>query len=127
MLFSLLIFMVMVGVILQMILTISTTKIKSHSINPMEWELFITNLRTECKTSVSTVAGNSQVHLSINGKQVLIEKYKSMLRRRVNGSGHEILLHGVKAFEVVQQETGIYLEITDQSDRVHTAYIYAFL
>nr|WP_226035303.1 ComGF family competence protein [Aquibacillus saliphilus] len=47
-----------------------------------------------------------------NGETVTIDKYQSLVRRRVGNLGHEILLRNVSEFLIIPLTTGIKIAIT---------------
>ncbi|MRH43136.1 hypothetical protein GH741_10640 [Aquibacillus halophilus] len=69
------------------------------------------NVEFHSAVSYSTV--NSIVNIQKgNGEIVTIEKYQSLVRRRVAGQGHEVLVRDIKEFLIKPISNGIKIEVT---------------
>lgn len=119
-LFALFVFIMMSSLILQMFLIISPAQSKAKSLNMMEWELFLLNIKREVKMSSSSQVNHNQLRLMINDQVILIEQYQHLLRRRVDDKGHEVMLQGVKSFRVHQEDSFIVVTVKDESNRVYS-------
>ncbi|SDB99379.1 competence protein ComGF [Pelagirhabdus alkalitolerans] len=59
---------------------------------------------------------NDQMQLNNTlNETITIEQYQTVIRRRVNQSGHEILLRDVLSFELVENEHFIHIKVMTQS------------
>lgn len=119
-LFALFAFIMMSSLILQMFLIISPAQSKAKSLNMMEWELFLLNIKREVKMSSSSQVNHNQLRLMLNNQVILIEQYQHLLRRRVDDKGHEVMLQGVKSFRVQQEDSFIIVTVKDESNRAYS-------
>ncbi|MBM7650463.1 competence protein ComGF [Bacillus ectoiniformans] len=62
-----------------------------------EWELFVVQLRRELGFSTDWSATEGKLTFSHETENVMIEKYQQHLRRRVNGTGHELILLNIQS------------------------------
>ncbi|WP_375379035.1 competence type IV pilus minor pilin ComGF [Listeria swaminathanii] len=86
-----------------------------------EWQLFLIQTRLELeKASNIQVDGNT---LSFNnGKdQITYSKYRDLIRRQVNGKGHEPLLTQVKDYQLTKKERQLDLQVQDANERIYTS------
>ncbi|WP_375379028.1 competence type IV pilus minor pilin ComGF [Listeria cossartiae] len=86
-----------------------------------EWQLFLIQTRLELeKASNIQVNGNT---LSFhNGKDLITySKYNDLVRRQVNGRGHEPLLTKVKDYQLTKKEHQLHLKIQDVQTKTQTA------
>lgn len=78
-------------------------------IQDMEWGLFVNQLKKEIQASDYVNIVNGELTI-INGEEtVTFQKYQNVLRRRVNGKGHEVVLQNVK--EIYFQNLGKFFQI----------------
>lgn len=71
----------------------------------MEWNIFIRQLEREIQKSRNMEVPKSNVLLlDKEGEEVTYEIYSNMVRRRVNGSGHEMVLQNIKSFHLKKEE-----------------------
>lgn len=77
-----------------------------------EAQLFYVFLAREIRgaTSLST-NGKNLILMKNNGEMILYEKYNGLIRRRVNGTGHEVMLQGIKTVEVTIAEQRVVVEV----------------
>ena len=121
MLFSLTITLIVAHLFLQSMLVIQPMRENNEEINPLEWELFLHSLKREVKKAENSTVSNDSLYLYFEGSQYSVEKYKNLLRQRVNGAGHVVLLHNVKSYEVEKEEHFIHLTVYDLSNKMHSA------
>lgn len=72
------------------------------------------------------VAGSSLV-LTEDAGIVVFEKYENSLRRRVNYSGHEILLQNVSEASFTIVKNKVQITVKDENGKVYWGEIYPFL
>ena len=76
-----------------------------------EWEVFLIQLEYELKEdSFIKVANNTLYLKSTTGKEVLIQPYQTMIRKRKNG-GHQPMLTEVASFTASKENQQIQLEV----------------
>lgn len=78
----------------------------------MEWEVFLNQAKMEIRSSETLWIEKGKVYLLNDGRTIQYEQYGTMIRRRVNGEGHEPLLLNVK--DVAFIVDGKWLEIRAQ-------------
>ncbi|MGM9926236.1 MAG: competence type IV pilus minor pilin ComGF [Bacillus sp. (in: firmicutes)] len=113
MLFSLVAFIIMAALILQTLLVIEPAKQHAKSLNQMEWEMFLNNIKREVRKGSQTTVSKTKIYISENQELAIIEQYGNVLRRRVDFSGHQVLLHNVKSFAVSKSNQLIVIKIID--------------
>jgi competence protein ComGF len=116
MLVSLVIFTILATLVLQLFLVINTQLNKESSIQPLEWEIFINQLKREVRKSNVQEVDNGKILLQVDSNVVTIEKYQNMLRRRVNGTGHQILLQNITSFQPKMEGNKIVITVSDEED-----------
>lgn len=94
----------------------------------MTWTLFVQQTKKELFTAQQIELSDEKIEFVIErGKQletVSYEKYNNLLRRRVNQSGHEVLLFHVKAFKSRVVPGGIELEIQHENGDIFEIVVY---
>ncbi|WP_418936222.1 competence type IV pilus minor pilin ComGF [Natronobacillus azotifigens] len=65
--------------------------------------------------SIDRINTNSIQLRNNGGDKITISKYNDLIRRQVNGTGHEILLRNVNHFTVVSLSNGLHLTIQSQN------------
>ena len=93
---------------------------KVQSLNEMEWELFLLNIKREMKMSSSVHITNHTLQYVVNEQVISIEPYQNLLRRKVNNQGHEVMLHKVGDFRVHQEGIFIVMKVRDQSGQLYS-------
>ena len=95
----------------------------SHSqhpkdLKPFEWELFVIQLHREIKESSDVTVGETNIHfLNKHGQNISVNKYKNVIRRQVEGLGHEIMLIKVKNVSIQQKESGFELSVVSEAGK----------
>ena len=127
-LISLSIFLAISSLILQMLTNVHTSLRSDVGINPKEWEIFLNQLKRQVYLSTEQKVSGSKLYLTVkNSDVVLIEQYGEKLRRRVNGTGHDVLLQNVSRFSVKQTGKIIVIEVTDKNGQVYTRSITPYI
>ncbi len=121
MLFALSITLIVAHLFLQSMLVLQPMRENNQELNPLEWELFLHNLKREVKKAENSTVVNGNLFLQFEGSQYSVEKYKNLLRQRVNGVGHVVLLHNVKNYNVEKEEHFINLTVYDLSNKQYSA------
>lgn len=76
-----------------------------------EWNLFIIQIRNEINKADSMKATGEGLLLRAGDSTVSYEKYKNLLRRRVDGAGHEALLLNVASSSFTLEHGGILASV----------------
>jgi competence protein ComGF len=78
----------------------------------MEWNIFIRQLDLEFQyTKDFAVPKNNVLLLDKKGEEITYETYNNMVRRRVNGTGHEMALQNVKSFHLKKEENLLIISV----------------
>lgn len=96
-------------------------------IQEMEWGLFVNQLKKEIQSSdyVDVVKGELAV---INGEDVVtFQKYEALLRRRVNGKGHEVVLQNIRSVNFQRLGRAIHIQVVTHFDQKNEVVIYPFV
>ncbi len=101
-----------------------------RKIKEEEFQLFVLQLQSEFRRSEQYHVNDSQTMLylyrSREGSDVDLieyEKYAHIVRRRVNGSGHELFLNQVHDFYVEESEIGILIKVESLNGIKYEAYL----
>jgi competence protein ComGF len=83
---------------------------------PLEVHLFFEQLSLELRQAKSiSLAQNSLILSKDNGDTVIIERYGGFIRRRVNYSGHEVMLTNVKDISFTLKTNGVTIEVVGRN------------
>lgn len=108
--------------------TIHTFVKEEKGIHPLELEVFNQQAKMEIRTAKSvTTTGKVLTIRNRNNQSITYEKYQGNIRRRVNGTGHEIMLQNVKDVVFVQARNGAILFITGDEGDFYEIPIHAIL
>ncbi|WP_139892537.1 competence type IV pilus minor pilin ComGF [Bacillus sp. D386] len=79
----------------------------------MEWNIFIRQLEREFqKTKDFGVPKSNVLLLDKSGEEITYEVYNNMVRRRVDGAGHEMVLQDIKSFHVKKEGESLIISVT---------------
>lgn len=99
---------------------------KTDGINKLEWEVFIQQAKLEINQSTQVSNLNSTLKFSKNnGETVTYELYGTSIRRRVNGTGHEILLQNVSGVRYEMLINGVAIETIDKHNNVFKSQLFS--
>ena len=62
----------------------------------------------------------------VNGSIATIESYKNIVRRQVEGKGHEIMLKNIADFHVKQEGAYITIQVKDYEGRQYMRKFYPY-
>lgn len=123
-LFSLVTFLAVTALVLQLVTSIYTAGKKDSGIQPKEWEIFIGQLKRQVNLADGMEAGGGKIHLLIRGQLIEVQKYQDKVRRLVDGSGHDVMLQHTAAFTVKKEGGGLLVSVTDLEGKIYAAQIY---
>ena len=98
MLLSLVIFMMLSILVTQMFITVRENFGKKNQLHPKEWEIFTIQLKNEIRNSNEQSVIDNKLYLMTSGSIVTIEQYKNIVRRQVEGMGHELCFKILRIF-----------------------------
>ncbi|WP_449621330.1 competence type IV pilus minor pilin ComGF [Robertmurraya sp. Marseille-Q9965] len=105
--------------------------LSSHSmearIQNMEWELFVNQLKKEIQAGQSVEVVNGQLKI-VNGEDTsTFQKYQDILRKIVNGTGHEVVLQNVKSVSFSKSEQSVLIVVETSFNQTKKATIFSFI
>ncbi|WP_051968184.1 MULTISPECIES: competence type IV pilus minor pilin ComGF [Neobacillus] len=121
--FSIIIFFIQP--VLQMILD---HRDSNASLQNMEWQVFCAQLKKEIRfaSHVEVVSGKLFLK-NDNDETVIYEKYGSNLRRRVNFTGHEIVLQNVDQYIFSLQRNAVKVTVKHLNGKVQSFIGYSLI
>jgi competence protein ComGF len=99
----------------------------NRRLQEMEWEVFVSQVKKEIRMSDRLQISGSKLFLEKDGRLILYEKYGDNLRRRVDFSGHEVLLQQVDSIDFKKLHNGVQMTVTDKGGREKTTAIRSFI
>ncbi len=93
---------------------------KGDGIHPLELEVFIQQASKEVRNAKRvSVDGKVMIIINQSNQRVTYEFYQKNIRRRVNGTGHELLLHGVVGISFEEVRNGVIFTVTGRDEMIH--------
>jgi len=119
MLIALSLFMIIAASMVPLLKIMHENAETSRRISDMEWEVFCSQSKKEIRMSTKVNVLNNKLVLENSFGTVIYEMYGDKLRRRVNFSGHEVILQNVNgvAFEKLKSTLTISAEDLDGNVR----------
>ncbi|WP_181884650.1 competence type IV pilus minor pilin ComGF [Neobacillus piezotolerans] len=105
----------------------SNRELASNRLQEMEWDVFLNQAKKELRVcgSVDVLSGKLVMK---NGKDTIIyEKYGSMLRRRVNLTGHEVLFQNIASVTFIRNGQAITISMKDIKGKEYKGSIHSFV
>lgn len=100
--------------------SLSSLTEKGGGIHPLELEVFIQQATREVRNAKRvSVEGNVMVIINQADQRVTYEFFHKNVRRRVDGTGHELLLHGVESISFEEVRNGAIVNVKGKDDIVH--------
>lgn len=117
-LFSLIVYMIIVSSLFTMFYILNIQTRHSNDLKAYEWENFIVQMQRELNVADELIVnGNSIQYKNVLGEIVSIHQYKNLIRRQVDGKGHEIFLLKVKRIQFQKAMTGIDIHIVTEAGK----------
>ena len=87
--------------------------IKNEMVPPYyyEWTLFTQSLKRELWSGKDIVVEPNKISFTLNDERISYEKYQQSIRRRVNDTGHEVVLQSVHFFSFSSLQQGMRVEL----------------
>lgn len=82
-------------------------------IQEMEWEVFSSQVKKEIRMSEKIEPQTNRLLLTKDSELILYEQYGTKLRRRVNGTGNEVLLQNVNNVQFESIKNGVRINVKD--------------
>src|SRR4051794_9692866 len=93
----------------------------------MEWEVFRSQITKEISTVSHAEVMSGRLILTKGSETILYEKYGSNLRRRVNSTGHEIILQNVSQYSFSIVNNGVKITVVDLWGKEYSVMAFSFL
>ncbi|MBN8250391.1 prepilin-type N-terminal cleavage/methylation domain-containing protein [Priestia flexa] len=128
MLLSLTIFFVIVSFI-PPVLSLANQKYAPDDLaTEMEWEIFIQQLTKEYRRAHHVSVNERILSLRIDGEPlVTYEPFNDKVRRRVDQSGHEVVLQFVKLIEYKYESNLLHIKVVYKHGEIHETTIKTFM
>lgn len=104
-----------------------SSMILTKDIQKLEWEHFICQLKKEVQASPQVEVVNGSLLLFDGENYVTIHQYHNLLRRQLNGKGHEVLLQNVSNSFFTMEDGFLTLSVTDTYGEQYFAKIFPFI
>ncbi|EAE6206803.1 competence protein ComGF [Listeria innocua] len=86
-----------------------------------EWQLFLVQTRLELEKATNIQVHPEKLSFKVNDNLITYSKYNNILRRQVNGKGHEPLLHKVTNWQITNEENQLILKVTFSNNKFYTS------
>ncbi|EAH4436234.1 TPA: competence type IV pilus minor pilin ComGF [Listeria innocua] len=86
-----------------------------------EWQLFLIQTRLELEKATDIQVNPEKLSFKVNDNLITYSKYNNILRRQVNGKGHEPLLHKVTNWQITNEENHLILKVTFSNNKFYTS------
>ncbi|WP_442594882.1 competence type IV pilus minor pilin ComGF [Neobacillus sp. D3-1R] len=93
----------------------------------MEWEIFSSQVKKEIRMSEKIDAMSNRLLLTKDSDLISYEQYGTKLRRRVNGTGNEVLLQNVNQVQFEKMKNGVLIKVEDIWNKSYSFSVQAFI
>ena len=93
----------------------------------MEWEVFRSQVTKEIATVSRAEVLSGRLILTKGSETIQYEKYDSNLRRRVNSTGHEIILQNVSQYSFSIVNNAVKITVVDLWGNEYSVIAFSFL
>ncbi|MDQ0231963.1 competence protein ComGF [Metabacillus malikii] len=126
MLFSFFVYSIIISSLTLIFHFVLTQSHYSNDLKPFEWELFLIQLHRETKDALDVeVNADELIFYNKEGERVSVHQYGQLVRRQVNGKGHEIYLLNVKKLSFMKVKNGVDVSVvSENNDKYHHTLFY---
>ncbi|MFC3882898.1 competence type IV pilus minor pilin ComGF [Bacillus songklensis] len=97
------------------------------SLSKLEWDIFLQQLTLELREGYDVECNDQKLTFTNYRQQkVTYERYGQMIRRRVVGTGHEVLLQNISSVQFIKVSHGIIVQVRDLENRLYAERISLF-
>lgn len=93
----------------------------------MEWTVFCNQLKKEVRNSTNAEIISGRLILTREIGSVQYEKYQTALRRRVNSTGHEIVLQNIEVSSFSILKNAVKITVRDLSGKEYSVTAYSIV
>ncbi len=90
----------------------------------MQWDIFCNQIKKEIRLSTRVEAAEGRLILTKGTETIQYERYQNSLRRRVNASGHEILLQNVAEHAFSIKHNTVIVAVRDIWGKEYSVTVY---
>jgi competence protein ComGF len=127
MLFSFLVFTIIIFFISPLLGVMVQHNAPSIRLQEMEWDVFSSQIKKEIRMSTKGQVVSNRLILTEDGGSISFEKYENILRRRVNNTGHEVLLQNVAEVNFTLLPNMVRVDVKDLNHREYLLNVPTFL
>lgn len=92
----------------------------SVSLSTLEWDLFVQQLTSELRAGHQVECSDQKLTFVNDYDQMIsYEKYGNMIRRRVDGAGHDVALQNISSVQFIKVPQGVLIQIKDLEKRLY--------
>jgi competence protein ComGF len=118
---------IMIASFIPLFLQLAAFPSEKNKLNLLEWEVFLQQAKIEIREASELEVKDGVIYLkNLYGQNVSYEQYNHSLRRRVDGTGHEILLKNIKSVSFQIVTNGCIFVVTDLNENEFRAKIKSF-
>jgi competence protein ComGF len=115
---------IMIASFIPLFLQLAAFPSEKNKLNLLEWEVFLQQAKIEIREASELEVKDGVLYLkNLYGQKVSYEQYNHSLRRRVDGTGHEILLKNIKSVSFQIVTNGCIVVVTDLNENEFRAKI----
>ncbi len=126
-LFALTIFMIIIFFITPIFHVILDQKESQVKLQAMEWEVFCNQFKKEIRLSTEAKVASGKLIITKGSETIAYEKYSTYLRRRVNDTGHEIILKNVSQYSFTILPNAVKVIVTDNWGKEYSVIAYSLV
>jgi competence protein ComGF len=126
-LFALSIFMLIVFFLTPIFQIFINNIVSNAKTQALEWDVFGSPFKKEVRASSNGQIISGKIFLTKDGDTIMYEKYGNNIRRRVNMTGHEIVLQNVADFTPELGSSSIKISVTDTWGNKYTMRAFSLL
>jgi competence protein ComGF len=127
MLFAFLVFTIIIFFISPLLSVLVQRNTPAKRLQEMEWDIFSSQIKKEIRMSTKVQVVNNRLILTEDMGSITIEKYENILRRRVNNTGHEVLLQNIAEVNFTLLPNTVRIAIKDLNQREYMINVPSFL
>ncbi|MBB5325225.1 competence protein ComGF [Anoxybacillus tepidamans] len=95
--------------------------------NHLEWQVFLQQLKSEIRESKQLESDQAVMYAyKPTGEKVSFEKYGSLIRRRVNDQGNEVVLQSVSDVRYELAQNGVRIIVVTTEGKRYEAFVSTF-
>lgn len=126
-LFAFSIFTIIIFFITPVFQIVLNNKGSQAQLQAMEWQVFCSQIKKEIRLSNRAEVISGRLILTKETETVQYEMYGSNLRRRVNSTGHEVILQNVSQYSFTVLNNSVKVVVTDLWGKEYSLIIYPLI